>query len=138
MKKLLALSVLVTMFTFAASAQMDRATTDTAKKEKRGHKGHGEKKEMMKDLNLSKEQMKAMRAAQQDAKAKMQALKAQENITVKEMKEKAKAIQEERKTKLKAILTPEQFAKLEAKMKEKRGGRKNKGEKEEMDGDVNL
>jgi periplasmic protein CpxP/Spy len=131
MKKLLALSVLAAMFSFAATAQIDRASTDSSKTEKRGHKGRGEKREMMKELNLSKEQMKAMKTVQQDTKAKMQALKAQDNITVKEMKEKVKAIQEERKAKLKTILTPEQFAKLEEKMKEKRDNKKDNGEMED-------
>lgn len=130
MKKLLALSVLATMFNFGATAQIERATTDTSKTEKRGHRRHGEKKEMMKELNLSKEQVKAMKAAQQDAKAKMKTLKTQDNITVKEIKEKEKAIQEERKTKLKTILTPEQFAKMEEKIKEKRGNKKGKEEME--------
>ncbi len=131
MKKLLALSVLVTVFSFGATAQIDRTIADTSKVEKRGHKAHGYKKEMMKELNLSKEQMNAMKTAQRDSKAKMQALKAQDNITVKEMKEKAKAIQEERNAKLKTILTTEQFTQLEEKMKKKKGNKKHKEDMED-------
>ncbi len=136
MKKLLVLVIFATVYSSVAFAQTDRVTNDTSNTARKNlHRGHEDKREMMKNLNLNKEQMQAMKTAQQEAKAKMNTLKAEENITVKEMKERAKAIQEEKLAKLKAILTPEQFAKLKESMKEKRGNRKNK---EGMGTDVKL
>jgi Spy/CpxP family protein refolding chaperone len=122
MKKLLVLSLVACLFVLSSTAQVERAYVDSSKNEMR-QKGAGkqEKREMMKELNLSREQMKQMKTLRQETKAKMDDLKAQDKITVEEKKQKMKAIQEERKTKLKAILSAEQYAKLEAKFKEKRG-----------------
>ncbi len=131
MKKLLVLSLASVMISIAATAQMDRMAKDTSynteKKFKGGlAKGQHNKGQIMKDLNLSKEQMSQMKTINQDAKTKMQALKADENITVKVMNERKKAIMDERKAKLKTILTPEQFAKLDAMKNNKMKGHKGK------------
>jgi periplasmic protein CpxP/Spy len=120
MKKLLVLSLVACLSVLSSTAQVERAYADSSKNEMR-QKGAGkqEKREMMKDLNLSREQMKQMKTLRQETKAKMDDLKAQDKITAEEKKTKMKVIQEERRTKLKAILSAEQYAKMEAKLKEK-------------------
>jgi periplasmic protein CpxP/Spy len=121
MKKLIVLSFVACLFAVSSTAQVERTYADSSRKSMR-QKGAGKQdvREMMKDLNLTRDQMKQMRALKQETKAKMEEVKALDKITADEKKAKMKAIQEERKTKLKAILTAEQFAKLEAKLKEKK------------------
>ncbi len=133
MKKIVVLSFVACLFVLSSTAQVERAYADSSKKEIR-QKGAGkqEKREMMKELNLSREQMKQMRALKQETKAKMDDLKAQDKITMEEKKQKMKAIHEERKAKLKAILSTEQYAKLEAKLKEKRGNSESANMLEEL------
>jgi periplasmic protein CpxP/Spy len=121
MKKLIVLSFVACLFAVSSTAQVERTYADSSRKSMR-QKGAGKQdvREMMKDLNLTRDQMKQMRALKQETKAKMEEVKALDKITADEKKAKMKAIQEERKTKLKAILTAEQFAKMEAKLKEKK------------------
>jgi periplasmic protein CpxP/Spy len=123
MKKLLALSLVASMCVATATAQIERTVaTDSTKKEMR-QKGEGRKEKiaMMKELGLNKDQMKQMRGVKQDTKAKIEALKAQQNLSEAERKTKIKAIREEAKGKYKLILTPEQFEKMQSKLKEKMG-----------------
>lgn len=75
---------------------------------------HGQKGEMMKDLNLTDAQKAQLKADRETYKAKMEALRKDENITVKEMKARQKAIHDEQKSKMQALLTPEQKAKIAA------------------------
>jgi Spy/CpxP family protein refolding chaperone len=126
MKKLLVFSFVACLFTLSSMAQVERAYADSSKKNMR-QKGAGkkDKRELMKELNLNRDQIKQIRALNQETKAKMEAVKALDKITAEEKKTKMKAIQEERKTKLKAILTADQYAKMEAKIKEKIGKKGN-------------
>jgi periplasmic protein CpxP/Spy len=126
MKKLIVLPFVACLFVLSSTAQVERASADSSKNTMR-QKGAGQqdKREMMKELNLSRDQMKQMRALKQETKAKMEEVKTLDKITAEEKKTKMKAIQEERKTKLKAILSAEQFAKMEAKVKEKMGKKGN-------------
>jgi periplasmic protein CpxP/Spy len=126
MKKLIVLSLVACLCTLSLMAQVERTSADSSKNTMR-QKGAGQqdKREMMKELNLSRDQMKQMRTLKQETKAKMEEVKALDKITAEEKKIKMKAIQEERKTKLKAILSAEQFAKMEAKLKERKGNTGN-------------
>ena len=110
MKKLLALSFAAVIISSAAFAQTER-TVDSKPRTER-HKGKHGKDKMMKELNLTKEQKSQMKAQHQEMKAKRDALKAQDNITVKEMREKQEALKAEQKTKMETILTPEQKTKM--------------------------
>jgi periplasmic protein CpxP/Spy len=131
MKKLIVFSLVACLFSLSSMAQVERAYADSSKKSMRQRgAGKQDKREMMKELNLSRDQMKQMKTLRQETKAKMDELKAQDKITAEEKKQKMKAIQEERKTKLKAILSAEQYAKMEAKVKEKIG---KKGDADTMD-----
>jgi Spy/CpxP family protein refolding chaperone len=131
MKKLIVLSLVACLFALSSTAQVERTSADSSKKSMR-QKGAGaqDKREMMKELNLSRDQMKQMRTLKQETKAKMEEVKALDKITAEEKKTKMKAIQEERRIKLKAILSAEQFAKMEAKLKERKG---NMGNADMMD-----
>jgi Spy/CpxP family protein refolding chaperone len=118
MKKLIALSLAAFMFTVAASAQTERTVPATAKGQH--HKGKGGHDKMFKDLNLTKEQKAQLKEKNKDLKARREALKGQDNITVKEMREKQKAIRDEQDRNMNAVLTPDQKAKY-AELKKQRG-----------------
>lgn len=118
MKKLIALSLAAFMFTAAANAQTERQVPATAKADhQRGKHGHDK---MFKDLNLTKEQKAQLKEKNQDLKAKREALKTQDNITVKEMRERQKAIRDEQDRNMNAVLNADQKAKY-AEMKKQRG-----------------
>jgi Spy/CpxP family protein refolding chaperone len=125
MKKLLTLSVAACILGFAASAQTERTTTE-APQTHQHHKGRHDKDEMMKQLNLSKEQKGQLKAQHKDMKAKKDALKAQDNITVKEWREKKEALKAEQQSKTNAILTEEQRTKMAELRKQKKAQRANK------------
>ncbi len=118
MKKLIALSLAAFMFTAAASAQTERTVPAATKGQH--HKGKGGHDKMFKDLNLTKEQKAQLKEKNKDLKARREALKGQDNITVKEMREKQKAIRDEQERNMDAVLTPDQKAKY-AEMKKQRG-----------------
>ena len=92
---------------FSASAQERREM----KGQKHGMH-QGQKGDMMKDLNLTDAQKAQLKANRETYKAKMEALRKDENITVKEMKAREKAIHDEQKAKMQALLTTEQKAKI--------------------------
>ncbi len=111
MKKIIAFTMILAIAGFSASAQERREM----KGQKHGmHKMQGQKGDMMKDLNLTDAQKAQLKADREIYKAKMEALRKDENITVKEMKARQKAIQDEQKAKMQALLTPEQKAKMAA------------------------
>ena len=133
MKKLIALSFAACVFSFAASAQTDRTQAKTERQgDRRGKHGKGE---MMKDLNLTDAQKAQLKTQHQEMKAKRQALKAQDNITVKEMREKQAALKAEQKSRFEAILTAEQrakFAEKKAKMDSRMKDKKGKGNRKDL------
>ena len=124
MKKLLALSFAAVILSSAAIAQTERPTHTKAKIER--HKGRHDKDKMMKELNLSKEQKAQLKAQHQDMKAKREALKAQDNITVKEMREKQAALKAEQKAKMDAVLTADQRTKMEELKRQKMAEKGNR------------
>jgi periplasmic protein CpxP/Spy len=127
MKKLLVLSLAACMFTLASTAQTERPTETKPATER--HKGRHEKGKMMKELNLSKDQQAQLKASHKEMKAKREALKAQDNITVKEMKEKKAALKAEQESKMATILTPEQKAKFDEMKKQKKTEKKSRSPK---------
>ncbi len=117
MKKLIALSFVAAILTFTVSAQTERDTEGKAKMER--HNSKHEKGNMLKELDLSKEQKAQFKAQHQDMKAKREALKAQDNLSVKEMREKQQALKAEQKMKMESLLTAEQKTKM-AEMKKRK------------------
>ena len=124
MKKLLALFFAAAILSSAAFAQTERPVDAKAKMER--HKGKHDKDKMMKDLNLTKEQKAQLKTQHQEMKAKREALKAQDNITVKEMREKQAALQAEQKAKMESLLTAEQKTKMTEMKKQKKAERGNR------------
>lgn len=98
---------MIAIFAFTATASAQ---------DKMGKKGHHHRKhghEMMaKQLNFSEAQKTQAKAINEDFRKKMQDLNKQENITVKEQRDKKTAILKERKTKMDGLLTAEQKTKM--------------------------
>ena len=127
MKKLLVLSLAACMFDFAASAQTERpaATQGASPEQRHHHKGKHDHHEMMKQLNLSKEQKAQMKAQHKEMKAQKEALKAQ-GLSAEEMKQKQKALHQEQRSKMEGILTADQKAKMTEIRKQKMAEKGNK------------
>ena len=132
MKKLLTSLLAILMITVAAQAQDDKG----GKKHRKHHQEFSQK------LNLTESQKTELKAINDDFKKQMAELKKNENITVKEQKEKRKAITDQHQAKIQGLLTAEQKTKLEQLKQEhknkrhdgaKKGDRKGKrGDHKEM------
>jgi Spy/CpxP family protein refolding chaperone len=106
MKKVLVPLIAILALTFSATAQ--------GKMDKMGKKGqhqHQQKGMIAKQLNFSDAQKAQAKIINEDARKKMQELNKNENITVKEQRDRKAAIQKERKTKMDGLLTAEQKTK---------------------------
>jgi Spy/CpxP family protein refolding chaperone len=129
MKKLLSLAIASILFINVTNAQTERATEAKPKTERKAKKQ--EKMKLAKELNLSKEQMAQIKENQKVMQEKRKALKANDQITVAEMKEKQAALVKEQKENMNKILTAEQKAKMETLKKDRKKGhgkhKKNKG-----------
>jgi Spy/CpxP family protein refolding chaperone len=95
--------------------------------EKQGR--HAHKRQMLKQLNLSPEQKEKAKTIKQDFKGKMEALKKNDGITVREYRLKRDALVREHKTKMKGLLTPEQQNRLTAARDKMKAERKMEKEK---------
>ena len=111
MRKVLAFTVAVALAGFSLSAQQTR-TVKPHQKQIRMQQGHH--REMLKDLNLTDAQKAQLKTDKAEAKAKMDALEKQDNLTVKEMRQRKAALQQEQKAKMEVLLTAEQKAKIAA------------------------
>lgn len=88
------------------------------------------KKQMMKDLNLSREQKSKLKELQLANKAKMDEIKNNDKLTPEEKEAKLKAVRQEQLKSTGAVLNDEQKAKMKQLMKEKQ---KNKKKNADMD-----
>ena len=84
-----------------------------------------ERKGLMQELNLTKEQHQKMKEIREAAKAKHDALMADTKLTDPERKQKMKEIHEQQEKDIDAILTPEQRVKMDAIRKEMKDRRMN-------------
>jgi len=85
------------------------------------HKTHNFRhhhKEMYKNLNLTDEQKQEVKKLNTDFRAKMEELKKQDHLSVKEMNEKKSALFNERQTAFKNVLNDEQKTKFDAQQKQ--------------------
>ncbi len=116
MKKVLIPLIALLALTISVSAQ--------DKMGKKSHQHHKHQKGMMaKQLNFTDAQKSQAKAINEDSRKKMQELNKNENITVKEQRDRKAAIMKERKTKMDGLLTAEQKTKqtqLKAEHKAKR------------------
>lgn len=81
-----------------------------------------------KDLNLTDAQKAQMETLQQKFRTDMQALNKQENITVKEQRERREALANSHREAMQNILTPEQRAQMQQKAAERREDRQENRE----------
>ncbi len=91
-------------FAVASHAQQAPAPAQPTQQESR--------KQAMKDLNLTKDQQRDMKAANMEIKNKMQAVKNDTSLTKEQKKERVQAINKERMEKMNTILTPDQQQKM--------------------------
>ncbi len=131
MKKIVMMSLIVAGFSFAASAQTDRAMrpADTTRKNMRPPgPPNGDMRQrdeqMLKDLNLSDAQKAQVKKDREEMRPKMEALRNNTSLTPDQKRTQMQAIREEQKKKMDAILTPEQKAKMEAQRKKMQDDRK--------------
>ena len=104
------------------------------------HKAKHHHEYLTKDLNLSDAQKEKMKEARENHRKQMAELSKNENITVKEMRDRKAALAREHKTTIDGILTKEQKNKIEEERKksiEKRGEMQAKRE-EKMKKDLAL
>jgi len=119
MKKLLSI-LAITVASFSVTAQEKREAPKT--KEGMHHMQHAGKHHdghMMKDLNLTDAQRSQMKANREEYKNKIELLKKDQNIKLKDYNVKKEALQKEQRAKMQALLTPEQKSKM-AEMKAKK------------------
>ena len=103
-----------------------------------GHKRHHGQE--MADLNLSEEQKAKFKALNEDQHKQMAELKKQDNITVKESRERMEALRKDHHAKVQALLTPEQKTQIEKKKVERKAkmGEMGKARGERMKKELNL
>jgi Spy/CpxP family protein refolding chaperone len=80
-----------------------------------------DKRAMMKELNLSRTQLKQLKGMRQDAKAKKDAIESNTQLSEEEKKKQTKMVKLEQLKKMKEILSPEQIQKLKEMRKQKAG-----------------
>jgi Spy/CpxP family protein refolding chaperone len=124
MKRFVVSLFAILMIGVAAQAQEKSGTQDG----KQHHKRHGKhhKREIAKELNLSDAQKEQLKSIREESRKQLAELKKNENITVKEAKERRKAIHDQQRTKMQSLLTAEQKQKMEQlklEHKNKRGHR---------------
>ena len=105
MKKVLIPLIAIFALTFTASAQNKMG-------QKKHHNQH-QKDMMAKQLNFSDAQKAQAKTINADYRKQMQELNKQENITVKEMRDRKAVIQKEKKAKMEGLLTVEQKGKMQ-------------------------
>jgi Spy/CpxP family protein refolding chaperone len=109
-------SIVVTLFAVAAlgfSATAQEKREFKHHEEQPGMRGKHHKMFMAKELNLSESQKQQAKANHDEFKQKMQELDKNENITVKESRDRKDALMKEQRSKMEALLTPEQKTKME-------------------------
>jgi Spy/CpxP family protein refolding chaperone len=137
MKTLLTAIIAIAALSFSATAQEQKPM---GKPNGAHHQGMKQRGMLMQQLNLTEAQKTQMKAINMDFKTKMEELKKQDNITVKEFNARKEALQAERKNKTMALLTDEQKGKMEALKKEKQDKMKMMQAKhiERMQSNLNL
>jgi len=118
MKKLM-LPVLAVALVFSANAQeIPERKADHPPMMHHKQKGGPERHKAMKELNLTDAQKEQFKTEKDAFRKKMEELKKNDNITVKEWKAKKESLVKEHKAKMESVFTPEQKAKMEQRKKE--------------------
>lgn len=126
MKKIISLIIFSFIITFTF-AQVQRKTAVANKKDsasvaaERKQTSRGEKKQMVKDLDLNKEQKSKLKEIRQSAKAKKEAIENDEKLSADEKQAKLKELQREQAKSTMTILNDEQKEKMKKMRKNKKG-----------------
>lgn len=131
--------MLAATFTIAAiNAQEIPERKDDGYRPHAREKMHNKKE--MADLNLTEEQKAKFKALNAEHRQQLEDLRKQDNITVKESRERMISLQKDHKAKMQSILTAEQKAKMEVRKKEGAERAKEFGKKrgEKMQQDLGL
>jgi Spy/CpxP family protein refolding chaperone len=132
MRKILLGLIAIATITFSADAQMKRNNAEKQNhSEKKNHANMGRSKHAGKmnhhrmddKLNLTEAQRQQMKSINMDFKNRMQELKKNDNLTVKEFNAKKQVLMQERKQKTQALLTSEQKNQMKQFKKEQSGKR---------------
>ena len=111
MKKLILTAALITFAIFSVNAQeIPERKKDESKpiiKEKVANKKERQ------SLDLTGDQKLKMKAMNEDLRKKMEELRKQDNLTIKEYREKMVTLRKERQTEFESLLTPEQKVQME-------------------------
>jgi Spy/CpxP family protein refolding chaperone len=137
MKRIIVSVLAIALALTAAQAQEihERKSDGVHKEDYKKH--HGEE---MANLNLTEEQKTKFKSMNEDFRKQMEDLRKQDNITVRESREKMEALRKEHHAKVEALLTTEQKAQLE-KNKQERGIKmqeRGKAHREKMKKELNL
>ncbi len=132
MRKILLGLIAIATITFSADAQIKRNNAEKQNhSEKQNHANMGRSKHAEKmnhhrmddKLNLTEAQRQQMKSINMDFKNRMQELKKNDNLTVKEFNAKKQVLMQERKQKTQALLTSEQKNQMKQFKKEQSGKR---------------
>jgi colicin import membrane protein len=121
MKKIILSAVILTLGFAVKAQEIPERKHGEHRMHERGKRHHGAGMDMQK-LNLTEEQKAAFKTQRENFRKQMEDLKKNENITVKESKEKMETLRKENKAKMNSILTKDQkdqLAKMQAERKEK-------------------
>jgi Spy/CpxP family protein refolding chaperone len=136
MKKILSLIIVCTLFSTVTFAQIKRskpsksATDSTVvatpssspvMADEMPQASRKDKRVMMKEINLSRSQMKQLKEMRKSSKAQKEAIDGNTQINDDERKNKLREFRKEQLKKMQQILTPEQIQKLKEMRKQKAG-----------------
>ena len=124
MKKILGMLAILSIMFFTAGAQ--NSVNDNGRKH-----GNKDRRQMMKDMNLSKQQKQEMKAFMKNNKAKKEAIQNDKSLSAQDRKMKMMQLRKEQQEKMSTILTPEQREKMKNKMMEER--KNNQATSKQMD-----
>ena len=122
MKKIALSLMALTLFIMSATAQKQC-------KVKKHHAHHHQKSMVMKQLNFSSAQQKQLKANNESFKKQMAELNKNENISLKEYRDKKEVLQRDKKATFQGLLTNEQKGKLDQIKKEKAANHEMKAAK---------
>ena len=100
-------TMLALILTASVFAQSDNAKANKAKKDWRQN-DKGDRKEMMKDLNLTESQRTQMKSLNEDFKNKMQSLKSDNSLSAEEVKQKRLELTKQHHSNIESLLTSDQ------------------------------
>lgn len=123
MKKYIVSIILMTMVGYTSNAQVQRTPakkqTDSVVAKQVTEKNPDSRKEMLKELDLTKDQKNKMKEINGSTKASKEAIENDTALSTEEKKVKLKSLRQEQMQKIQALLTEEQKAKFR-KMKAKK------------------